>query len=135
MAALIDHADQPNPIANCADTHLCSSLAEPAGDHVGARLVPHCGKGVPGVRALIYRCLTQVQVCRIQGWGGMPSVHPSGMRPVYFVEHPPGPYPHPSPRVVLGKNFVFITLAAVICRKHSILRYLKPRYLKTKNLS
>jgi hypothetical protein len=37
--------------------------------------------------------------------------------------------------VVLGKNFVFITLAAVICRKHFILRYLESKHLKTKNLS
>jgi hypothetical protein len=67
----------------------------------------------------------------------LPFVAVSEMRPVYFVGHPPGPYlptlPLP-PRVVLGKYLVFNGLAALICGKRLVLRYLESKYLKTRCL-
>jgi hypothetical protein len=40
----------------------------------------------------------------------------------------------PSPPVVLRKYSLFKALAALIYRKHFVLRYLEPKNLKTKNL-
>jgi hypothetical protein len=44
MAALIDNTDQADSIADCADTHLTSSLAERQAGCGGAGLGAECGK-------------------------------------------------------------------------------------------
>jgi hypothetical protein len=54
----------------------------------------------------------------------------SDIRPVRTAHPPPLP-----PGYVLGKFSVFNGLAAVICRKHLVLRYLECKYLKTRCLS
>src|ERR1700691_2925877 len=46
LAGFVDHAYQPDSIADCADTHLQSSVAQPAGSRCGAGLARYCGKAV-----------------------------------------------------------------------------------------
>jgi hypothetical protein len=71
------------------------------------------------------------------GGGALAQHKLACMWPVYFVGHPPGPYPDRSPlppRVFLSKFPVFNGLATVISCKHFVLSDLKSKYLKTRCL-
>jgi len=95
------------------------------------RLAPLHGADAPG-RLVWAHCLPRSPSARDQGH---PTV--SKMRPVYFVGHPPGPYPVAlplPPPVILGKYFIFNDLAAEIYCKYLVLRYLEYKYLKTRYL-